>query len=96
MFWEINPNGQPRTIWDAYKNPSRAKENIYKAWAYWFDADKFDFRIVSHNSQFFSIAVRVGRILYYITPRNKYMIRLSDDILALVNDYKSYSLFRGL
>lgn len=100
-YWELNPNGHPRTIWDAYERPSQAKEDIFKVWAEWFDYDYkhvglVDFRIVSHNSQFFSIAVRVKDYLFYITPYHNYMIELNKDILALVNNYKEFSLFRGL
>lgn len=100
-YWELNPNGHPRSIWDAYKNPSRAKEDIFKAWADWFgvtfvcDSDR-DFRIVSHNCNFFSIACRFGDTLFYITPHHNYMIDLNKDVLSLVNNYKEFSLFRGL
>lgn len=99
-YWEMNPNGHPRTIWDAYNNPSYRKEEIFRTWAKWFDYENgsdIDFRIVSHNSNFFSIAVRLGDFLFYITPHNNYMIDLANkDILALVNNYKEFSLFRGL
>ena len=94
-YWEMSPNGQPRTIWDAYKNPSCYKERIYNDWADFFKGYT-DFRIVSHNCNFFSIAVRCGGVLYYITPHNNYMIDLNNDVLALVNNYKEFSLFRGL
>ena len=101
-YWEMNPNGKPRTIWDAYKKPSNDKERIFIEWAKWFNYDyeggsSIDFRIVSHNCNFFSIACRVNEFLFYITPCNNYMIDLTNkDILALVNNYKEFSLFRGL
>lgn len=100
-YWELNPNGRPRTIWDAYEKPSQIKEDIFKEWAKWFnynyeEASLVDFRIVSHNCNFFSIACRVGDFLFYITPHNHYMIDLNKDVLSLVNNYKEFSLFRGL
>lgn len=100
-YWELNPNGRTRTIWDAYEKPSQIKENIFREWAKWFnydyeEASLVDFRIVSHNCDFFSIACRVGDYLFYITSCNKYMIELNKDVLSLVNNYKEFSLFRGL
>lgn len=100
-YWELNPNGRPRTIWDAYKRPSQTKEDIFKVWANWFnydyeEASSLDFRIVSHNCNFFSIACRFGDTLFYITPQHNYMIDLNKDVLSLVNNYKEFSLFRGL
>lgn len=86
VYWETLPNA-PRTIWDAYNKPSDEKERIYKEWREWFREAK-DFRIVSHNCNFFSIAVVTDNYIYYITKGNNYMIRMNTSIVDILEDLR--------
>lgn len=86
VYWETLPNA-PRTIWDVYKKPSDNKERIYKEWREWFREAK-DFRIVSHNCNFFSIAVVTDNYIYYITKGNNYMIRMNTSIVDILEDLR--------
>ena len=85
-YWETLPNG-PRTIWDAYERPSDTKERIYKEWREWFSEAK-DFRIVSHNCGFFSIAVVTDNYIYYITKDNNYMIKMNQSIADMLEELR--------
>lgn len=85
-YWETLPNG-PRTIWDAYKRPSGTKERIYKMWKEWF-REAEDFRIVSHNLNFFSIAILTDNYIYYITKDNNYMIKMNQSILDMLEELR--------
>lgn len=85
-YWETLPNA-PRTIWDAYSKPSDEKERIYKKWREWFSEAK-DFRIVSHNCNFFSIAVVTENYIYYITKDNNYMIRMNQSISDMLEELR--------
>ena len=84
--WETLPNG-PRTIWDAYNNPSYAKVKIYEEWREWFSEAK-DFRIVCHNDNFFSIAVVTDNYIFYITKNNNYMIRMDKSIADMLEELR--------
>ena len=85
-YWETLPNA-PRTMWDAYERPSDKKERIYKEWREWFSKAK-DFRIVSHNDSFFSIAVLTDDYIYYITKNNNYMIKINESIADILEELR--------
>ena len=61
-------------IWDAYGRPSQTKINIWNGWYFWFTRNDGYCKIVSRNSNFFSIAGYVtdketkDRYYCYITP----------------------------
>ena len=85
-YWETLPNG-PRTIWDAYNNPSYNKVKIYEEWREWVSKAK-DFRIVSHNGYFFSIAVVTDNYIYYISKNNNYMIKMNKSIADMLEELR--------
>lgn len=85
-YWETLPNA-PRTIWDAYNDPSYNKVRIYEEWREWFSEAK-DFRIVCHNCSFFSIAVVTDNYIYYITKNNNYMIRMNKSISDMLEELR--------
>ena len=61
LMYYINlyKNSNMYTIWDAYKNPSEKKVDIYyKCLLEMRSVNGFDFRILYKNSQFFAIAWR--------------------------------------
>ena len=65
-----------RTIWDAYKNPSYAKQKAYYQYCLPLmqEYHGIDARIPAHGVQTFSFAFRAGQKLYYVTPANTYVI----------------------
>ena len=63
-FIIVNGKGVPRKrcdgLYDAYKNPSTTKGNIWQSWIEWFrlvlrDNNGGEIYITSYNQQFFSI-----------------------------------------
>lgn len=85
-YWETLPHA-PRTIWDAYEKPSYNKERIYNDWKEWLNEYK-DFRIVSHNCNFFSIAVVTDTYILYITKSHNYMIEMNQDIYDMLEELR--------
>lgn len=85
-YWETLPNA-PRTIWDAYKNPSDNKERIYNAWKEWFKEEK-DFRIIYSGCMFFGIAVVTDYCIYYINSGHNYMIEMNQAIYDMLEELR--------
>lgn len=92
IYWESYGN-QPRTIREAYGRFSDTKERIYETWQDFYKgmpkSDNMEFRIASHNSQFFTIAIFWGNRLLYITPSHNYCIVLTRDIVTKVRGWES-------
>ena len=80
--WQLGLGNTYSDIWKAYKNPSY---NKVKAWRYWLekmrkDYEAADFRILSKNSQAFTIGC-IGWVnglltFIYITAYNCYYLPL--------------------
>ena len=87
------------TIYQAYNKPSSRKIGIYKDWCSFFygmEADLFKMVIPTHNSQIFTIAVRMDDKLFYITPTHNYLIPLTRELLDNIPHWKCCDIFAGL
>ena len=66
-----------KTIYDAYKRPSKCKVAIWNNWLNWFNElkkDNNDFiSVCSHTCPHFSIHGRVNGYKFYITPSHNYI-----------------------
>lgn len=60
---------------DCYGRASETKRAIERDW--WrecYNLNGENFRIISHNSRFFSLAFEAGNDLYVITPSHNYIV----------------------
>ena len=90
-YYESYMRATNRTIFDAYKNPSRTKR---EAWSYhWRESPRNAecFAILSHNCHFFTMAYLaiINNIptMVVITPYHKYGIKLTVDEYRAARDY---------
>lgn len=81
VYYESYMRSTKRTIFDVYKNPSKAKRD---AWTYHWSISPSNaecFAILSHNRQFFTMAYLaiINNIpaMVVITPCHKFSIRLT-------------------
>ena len=65
-----------RQLSDCYTRHSATKQAIYDDWLRecYSNLNGENFRIISHNCNFFSLAFEAGNDLYVITPRHNYCI----------------------
>lgn len=75
FIWSYT-HADSRTIWDAYKNPSYAKQKAYYQYCLPLmeKMGGFDARITAHGCQTFSFAFRTKDHLVYVTRANDYLI----------------------
>ena len=87
------------TIYQAYDKPSSRKIEIYNDWREYFfhmECDLFSFVIPTHNSQIFTIAVRMDDKLFYITPTHNYVILLTRELLDNILGWEECDIFKGI
>ena len=88
-----------QTIYQAYDKPSQRKVSIYEDWVSFFygiEADLFKMVIPTHNSQIFTIAVRMDDKLFYITPTHNYVIPLTRKLVNNIPYWEKCDIFLGL
>lgn len=69
------------TLDAVYKNPSPFKRKACEEWrqkAHDMGGNIFTFRIVSHNSNFFTLGFMVGKVFHFVTASNHYTLNTEE------------------
>lgn len=92
-YYDSYMRATKRSIFTAYKTPSKAKQ---EAWTYYFNEAPRNaecFAILSHNTRFFTMAylaiINDIPTMVVITPCHKYGIKLTVDEYRVAREYNN-------